>query len=390
MTLRFLSSGESHGPAITAILEGFPAGVPISIDEINNNLSRRQKGHGSGDRMKKEHDQVTILGGVMGGLTTGAPIAIMVENRDHVNWKGKPIAPMTVPRPGHADLVGAVKYGYTDLRMTLERSSARETVVRVAVGSICQQFLAHFGIQVSAYVTEIGGVAANLEDIPIGDRAALSEMNSVRCPDAEAAQKIQDKITQVMEERDTLGGIIEIITTGLPVGLGTHAQWDRKVEAKVGAALLSVQTIKGIEFGPAFENSRKKGTQVQDPIRIDGEKITRSSNRSGGLEGSMTNGQPLVIRAAMKPIATTLTPQPTVDLVTGQHVDSEYHRSDHCPVPRAVPVLQAVTAYACTDLLLEKLGGDSLREMEQRFLDLREVKLSDLPMDNEERIWWPA
>jgi chorismate synthase len=390
MALRFISSGESHGPAITAILEGFPAGVPISLEEINKHLTRRQKGHGSGDRMKKEQDQVTILGGIMGGVTTGAPIALMVKNLDHVNWKGKPIPPMTIPRPGHADLVGAVKYGFTDLRMTLERSSARETVVRVAAGSICQQLLAHFGIQVDAYVVEIGGVAANLEEIPIGNRTNLSEMNSVRCPDAMAAQKMQDRISQVMEEKDTLGGIIEIITTGLPVGLGTHAQWDRKVEARVGAAILSVQTIKGIEFGPAFENARKKGTEVQDPIRVEGEAIQRSSNRSGGLEGSMTNGQPLTIRAAMKPIATTLTPQPTVDLVTGEQVESEYHRSDHCPVPRAVPVLQAVTAYACTDLLLDKLGGDSLDEMMERFKLLRTTRLSDLSMDHEERIWWPA
>lgn len=390
MTLRFMTAGESHGPAIVGILEGFPAGVQISQEAINHQLARRQQGYGSGARMKKEHDKVIILGGVMGGFSTGAPIALMIENKDHKNWKGKPIAPMTIPRPGHADLVGAVKYGFSDLRMSLERASARETSARVAIGAICQQFLAQFGIEIGGYVAEIGNVAAMLEDIPLENRSTIAEKNDVRCPDQDAAKMMQQQIRKIMDERDTLGGIIEIIVLGLPVGLGTHTQWDRKVESRLGAALLSIQTIKGIEFGPAFENARKKGTEVQDPIRKEGNQLIRTSNRSGGVEGGTTNGQPLLIRAAMKPIATTLTPQPTVDLATGEEVQSEYHRSDFCPVPRAVPVLESVTAFALADALLEKLGGDSLAEITERFDNLRKPQISDLPMDNEERIWWPA
>ncbi len=390
MPLRFLTSGESHGPAIVGILEGFPAGVPISQEAINHQLARRQRGYGAGARMKKEQDTVTILGGVMGEVSTGAPIALMIENKDHPNWKGKPIPPMTIPRPGHADLVGAVKYGFNDLRMTLERASARETVVRVAIGSICRQLLEQFSIQVGGYVAGIGTVAANLEGIPLEKRSALAELNDVRCPDEDAAEKIQRQIREIMTARDTLGGIIEVYATGLPAGLGTHAQWDRKMESRLGAALLSIQTIKGIEFGPAFENARKRGTEVQDPIMREGDDLIRPSNRSGGIEGGTTNGQPLFIRAAMRPIATTLTPQPTVDLATGEEVESEYHRSDFCPVPRAVPILEAVTALVLADVMLEKLGGDSLEEIKERFNNLRKTQLSDLTMDNRERVWWPV
>jgi len=390
MALRYLTSGESHGPAIIGILEGFPAGVPISEDEINKQLERRQRGFGAGLRMKKEQDRAIILGGMMGGVSTGAPIAVYIENKDHVNWKGSQIAPMTVPRPGHADLVGAVKFGFSDLRMTLERASARETVARVAIGAICRQLLLHFGIEVGGYVAEIGGIAATLTDIPLDKRSVTAEMNAVRCPDENAAQKMQQQIQEIIEARDTLGGIIEVYATGLPVGLGTHAQWDRKIEAQLGAALLSIQAIKGIEFGTAFENARKKGTEVQDPIKLDGNQIIRTSNHSGGVEGGITNGQPLLVRAAMKPIATTLTPQPTVDLSNGAEVLSEYHRSDYCPVPRAVPVLEAVTAFILADGVIEKLGGDSLEEMTGRFKNLRKMQLSDLSMDNQERIWWSA
>jgi chorismate synthase len=389
MTLRFITSGESHGPAIVGVIEGFPAGVPLSIDEINHELARRQRGYGAGPRMKKETDKATILGGVMGGVTTGAPISVVIENKDHEKWLGKPIKPMTVPRPGHADLTGAVKYGFSDLRMTLERASARETTARVAIGAICRQFLSYFGIEVGGYVVEIGGITANIAEIPIQDRAELAEQNDVRCPDAEAAKKIQQKIREIIQEKDTLGGVLEVVVMGLPPGLGSHAQWDRKIETRLGAAILSVQAIKGIEFGQAFENAKKRGTEVHDPITLDGETIIRSSNHAAGVEGGITNGQPIIFRAAMKPIATTLNPQQTVDLATGEEVPTEYHRSDFCPVPRAVPILEAVTAFVLADALIEKLGGDSLKEMMPRFEQLRQMRLSDLIMDNEKRVWWP-
>lgn len=389
MSLRFLTSGESHGPAITGILEGFPAGVPITEEAINVELSRRQQGYGAGPRMKIEKDTVSILGGVMAGLSTGGPITVLIENKDHEKWGGKKIAPMNVPRPGHADLTGLVKYSYPDLRMTLERASARETVARVAIGSICRNFLSHFGVVVSGYVVEIGGVEANLDDIPHHKRGELAEKNDVRCPDQDAAQKIQQRIQKIIEEKDTLGGVIEVCVLGLPPGLGSHVHWDRKIEARLGAALLGVQAIKGVEFGPAFENAKKRGTEVQDPIKLDGDVIIRSSNFAGGIEGGITNGEPLIVRAAMKPIATTLTSQESVDLVTGEEVPTQYQRSDFCPVPRAVPILEAVSAIVLADALIEKLGGDSLKEMEPRFHDLRKMRLSDLTIDNLEKVWWP-
>ncbi|MBW8012867.1 MAG: chorismate synthase [Chloroflexi bacterium] len=389
MSLRFLTSGESHGPAIMGILEGFPARVQISIESINRELSRRQKGYGAGPRMKIEKDTVSILGGVMAGLSTGGPITVLIENKDHEKWEGKSIASMTVPRPGHADLTGAVKYGYPDLRMTLERASARETVARVAIGAICRNFLSHFGIVVSGYVVEIGGLTANLDDIPHHERGSLAEKNDIRCPDQHAAQKIQQRIQKIIEEKDTLGGVIEVCVIGLPAGLGSHVHWDRKIEARLGAALLGIQAIKGVEFGPAFENAKKRGTEVQDPIKLDGESIIRGSNFAGGIEGGITNGEPLIVRAAMKPIATTLTPQASIDLATGEEVPTQYHRSDFCPVPRAVPILEAVAAIVLADALIEKLGGDSLKEMEPRFHALRKMRLSELPVDDLEMVWWP-
>ena len=389
MPLKTITSGESHGPAIVGMLEGFPSGVPISNELIGVELGRRQKGYGAGPRMKIEMDSASILGGVMAGVSTGAPITVVIENADHKKWQGKKIAAMTVPRPGHADLTGAVKFGFADLRMTLERASARETSARVALGAICRQFLSHFGIRVIGYVVEIGGITANLEDIPLEDRYALAEESLVRCPDNAAAEQIQQKIEEVIKGKNTLGGVVEVCVTGLPAGLGSHTHWEKKMEARLGAALLSVQAIKGVEFGPAFENAKKKGTEVQDPILLDGDQIVRPVNRSGGIEGGMTNGQLLVVRAAMKPIASTLTPQQTIDLATGEAVPTEYHRSDFCPVPRAVPILEAVAATVLADALIEKLGGDSLAEMLDRYQGLRQMRLSDLVMDNEERVWWP-
>lgn len=389
MPLRFLTAGESHGPALVAILEGMPAGLPLAAPDINHDLARRQHGFGAGPRMKLEHDAAQILGGVMGGLTTGAPLALRIINQDHAKWRGRPVEALTIPRPGHADLTGAIKYGYPDLRPALERASARETACRVAVGAICRLLLARFGIQVGGYVCSIAEVGADLEALPLAERISLAQASDVACPQPAAAQAMRARIQQAMQARDTLGGVIEVIALGLPPGLGSYAQWDRRLEARLGAAVLSIQAIKGVEIGPAFDNTRLPGTQAHDPILVADGELVRPSDRCGGLEGGITTGQPLIVRAAMKPIATTLTPQATVDLATGQAVPTRYERSDFCPVPRAVVIVEAMVAFVLADALLEKLGGDSLAEMLPRFAALRQARLADLPQDNFDHVWWP-
>ncbi len=388
MSLRFLTAGESHGPALVAILEGLPAGLPLTTVIIDNELARRQRGYGAGPRMQIEQDTVRILGGVLEELTTGAPLALQIENKDHEKWRKREIEAFVTPRPGHADLTGAIKYGYRDLRPALERASARETAARVAVGAACKHLLAQFGIQVGGYVVSIGEVTAELGEIPLAERPPRAEISDIRCPEPAAAAQMAARIREIMQSRDTLGGIIEVLALGLPPGLGSHVHWDRRLEARLGAAVLSVQAIKGVEIGPAFENSRKSGTQVQDPILLDGDELVRPSDRDGGLEGGITTGQPLIIRAAMKPIATTLTPQQTVNLETGEQVPTQYERSDFCPVPRAVPILEAMISFVLADALLEKLGGDSLAEMLPRFKALPQTRLSDLRMDGKSHVWW--
>ena len=390
MPLRFLTAGESHGPSLTAILEGFSAGLPLTPEIINKELARRQKGYGSGGRMKIEHDTVQIIGGVMAGETTGAPIAMLVENADHVKWKGKAIEPMTSPRPGHADLTGAVKYGYKDLRPALERASARETTMRVAVGAVCKHFLAQFNILVGGYVASIGEIETDFGDIPYEDRFARAEESDVRCPVETSAQKMRDEIEKAIHGKNTLGGVLEIVALNVPVGLGSFMQWDKRLEAKLALAVMSVQAIKGVEVGDAFENAKRLGTQAHDAISLVPStfNLQRATNRAGGTEGGISNGQPIVIRAAMKPIATTLLPQPTVDLASGTESPTKYERSDFCPVPRAVPILEAMVAFVLADALLEKLGGDSINEMKPRFESLRKANLEDLTMDNIPHIFW--
>ena len=382
--LRFLTAGESHGPLLTGILDGMPAGLPLAPDDVDHDLARRQTGYGSGGRMQIERDHARITGGVMNGTTTGGPISIVIENRDWKNWVDRDITPMTTPRPGHADLTGAIKYGYRDLRLALERASARETATRVAVGAICKRLLAEFGIAVGGYVTEIAGEIAHFADDP-PDYAALfaaAEASEVRCPDPDTSARIQHAIRQAKIDKDTLGGVIEVVALGLPPGLGSHVQYDRRLTGRLADAVCSVQSIKGVEIGPAFENARKRGTQVHDPITVnDAGQITRTSNRAGGLEGGMTTGAPLVVRAAMKPISTTLTPLPTVNLATGEPDQTVYERSDFCATPRAVVVIEAMVAVVLADELLRKLGGDSLDEMRPRFEALRQGTLDDLPMD---------
>jgi chorismate synthase len=397
--LRFLTAGESHGPSLSAILEGMPAGLALPTQVIDRELARRQQGYGSGGRMKIEKDTVGILGGVMGGETTGAPIALQVMNADHVKWRGKSVEPMTAPRPGHADLTGAVKYGYRDLRPALERASARETTMRVAAGAVCKHFLSQFGIIIGGYVRAIGEIKADPGDMPYLERFERAELSDVRCPQEEVAQRMRMCIEEIMHSQDTLGGILEIVAIGVPAGLGSYAQWDRRLEARLAMAVMSVQAMKGVEIGDAFENTSLPGTKAQDSIRLSTSKggggqgvknstLIRGTNRAGGIEGGVTNGQPIVMRVAMKPIATTLKPQRTVDLATGQESSTKYERSDFCPVPRAVPILEAMTAFVLAEALIEKLGGDSLAEMQPRFESLRKASLVDLPMDNSSHIWW--
>ena len=388
MSLRYLSAGESHGPALTAILEGLPAGLKLDKAAIDHELARRQKGYGSGERMQIERDTLEILGGCMAGETTGAPLALLVRNINHDQWQGKTVNPMTAPRPGHADLTGAVKYGYRDLRPSLERASARETTMRVAMGAICKQFLAQFDIFVGGFVRAIGDVTASIDSQQLRMAFNAAEKNDLRCPDADAAEKIRARIEAAIQTGDTLGGIIEIFATGVPLGLGSFVQWDRRLEARLAQAIMSVQAIKGVEIGDAFENVHLPGTQAHDPILLQGNDIIRKSNRAGGIEGGISNGMPIILRAAMKSIATTLTPQQTVDLAQGREMPSRYERSDYCPVPRAVPVLEAMTAFVLADALIEKLGGDSLGEMESRFASLRRATLDDLPMDDHPHVWW--
>ena len=384
--IRFLTAGESHGPLLTAILEGMPAGLPLTADDINLELRRRQEGYGSGGRMNIETDTVQITSGVVGGMTTGAPIAMTVENRDYKNWREKDIKPMTTPRPGHADLTGAIKYGYRDLRLPLERASARETTMRVAVGAILKKLLAEFGIVIGGYVVQIGSVSATLSlDYALADRIVDAEKSDVRCPDPVVAEQMHEEIHQAKVDKDTLGGIIEVAALHVPPGLGSHVHYDRRLDGRIVAAMVSVHAMKGAEIGPAFANATKRGSEVHDQIALGiGDRLIRTTNRAGGLEGGITTGEPILARVAMKPISTVMKSLGSVNLATGEPEQTTYERSDFCAVPRAVPILEAMMALVIADALLEKLGGDSIEEMKPRFDSLRQARLEDLPMDNVE------
>lgn len=364
--LHFLTAGESHGPALTGIIEGLPAGLPLDADAINGELRRRQAGYGRGGRMQIERDRAEILAGMDKGLTTGAPLALRIENRDWANWKDRPLPPHTVPRPGHADLAGALKYGVQDLRIISERASARETAMRVAIGAVARTLLGEFGIRVGGLVNEIGGVAAELPDLPLTRLFELAEASDVRCPDSTASQAMRERIDQAREQGDTLGGIFTVAALDVPVGLGSHVHWDRRLDGRLAQALMSIPGVKGVEIGEGFGSTRLTGTQVHDEIFYREGRIARSTNRAGGLEGGITNGEPVVVRAAMKPIPTTLTPLRTVDLASGKPAQTEYQRSDICAVPAASVVGEAMLAWVLADALVEKLGGDSLAEMKVR------------------------
>lgn len=365
--LRFMTAGESHGPCLTAILEGLPAGLKIDLEAINRDLARRQQGYGRGGRMKIEKDKVEIVSGVRFGETLGGPVTLQVVNKDFANWTdrmavfGEPAGPkVTAARPGHADLTGVKKYDRKDVRDILERSSARETTMRVAVGAVCKEFLRALGISIVSQVTNIGGVAVDLSKI---DRSKLGTENGseLNCYDAEAEQQMKAKIDAAKQAGDTLGGIFEVTVRGLPAGLGSHIQWDRRLDAKLAAAMMSIQAIKGVEIGAGFDCAILPGSQIHDEVFLDetGE-VYRKTNRAGGLEGGMTNGEEVVVKAAMKPIPTLMTPLHSIDIESREAVLACKERSDTCAVSAAAVVGEAMTAFVMAEAICDKFGADAL------------------------------
>ncbi|HEY2387741.1 MAG TPA: chorismate synthase [Candidatus Binatia bacterium] len=372
--LRFLTAGESHGPCLTAILEGCPAGFAIDIDAINVDMRRRMLGYGRGGRMKIEQDTAEIRSGVRFGETLGSPITLVVENRDWRNWEKKmsarpedrdPSIAVTRPRPGHADLAGVLKYNHDDVRNILERASARETAARVAVGGVAKALLRPFGIAVRGWVSEIGGIVANHAGMDPEAIFAAAERSEVRMADADAERRIIAAIDECKERGDTLGGVVEVQVTGLPPGVGSHVHWDRKLDGRLGHALLSLQAAKGVEIGLGFETARRPGSAVHDEIHFDekAHAFTRRTNNAGGTEGGMSSGAPLVARVAFKPLSTLMKPLQSVDVRTKQETKGNLERSDVCAIPAAAVIAEAVVAFVVADAFLEKFGGDSLVEI---------------------------
>jgi chorismate synthase len=372
--LRFLTAGESHGPGLIGIVEGLPAGLRVDLEAINRDLARRQVGLGRSARMRIEHDRVHILGGVIAGRTIGAPVALSIENLDYTNWKDKVVPPQAIPRPGHADLAGALKYNLDDLRLVAERASARETAMRVACGGLARLLLAEFGIVVGSHVLEIGGVRAEVPDVPYPELFARAAASHVGVADPASAARIAQRIREAMRAKDTVGGVIEVVALHVPPGLGSHVHWDRRLDGRLAQAVMSIPSAKGVEIGTAFENARRLGTEVHDEVFLADQPVnlsshprfpatTRRTNRAGGLEGGVTNGMPVVVRVALKPLSTTATPLRSVDLTTGEPALTPYQRSDFCHVPRACVIGEAMVAWVLADALMEKIGGDSLEEM---------------------------
>ncbi|WP_027084950.1 chorismate synthase [Cohnella panacarvi] len=376
MTLRYLTAGETHGPQLTAIIEGLPSNLELDFEALNFQLQRRQKGHGRGRRMQIETDEAQIVGGVRHGKTTGAPVALVVENKDWKHWttvmnvepiEGGDEAKRRVhrPRPGHADLNGGMKYNLKDLRNVLERSSARETAARVAVGAIARQFLAKFGVKVAGHVVSIGDVVAQAPNLPIDELIEQTEASPVRVVDKDAEQKMMDLIDKTKADGDSIGGIVECIIEGLPVGLGSHVQWDRKLDGRIAQAVVSINAFKGVEIGMGFEAGRIPGSQVHDPIMHSADRgFYRASNNAGGFEGGMTTGEPIVVRGVMKPIPTLYKPLASVDIDTKEPFTAQVERSDACAVPAASVVLEHVVTWEVAKAFIEKFGGDSMEEIE--------------------------
>src|SRR5690606_25776272 len=373
--MRYLTAGESHGPQLTTILEGVPAGLELTAEQINYELARRQKGYGRGRRMQIEKDQVLITSGVRHGVTLGAPIALVVENNDFKHWRkimgADPISPeeqedvkrkITRPRPGHADLNGAIKYGHRDMRNVLERSSARETTVRVAAGAVAKTILAELGIKVGGHVLEIGGVKAQKTQYNTMDELQkVTEESPVRCLDPEAAEKKMQAIDDAKKAEDTIGGIVEVSVEVMPIGVGSYVQYDRKLEAKLGAAIMSINAFKGVEIGIGFEAAHLPGSQVHDEIQWDEVNgYTRRTNNAGGFEGGMTTGMPIVVRGVMKPIPALYKPLESVDIDTKEPFKASIERSDSCAVPAASVVAEAVVAGELAQAILEQFGHDRM------------------------------
>lgn len=374
--MRYLTGGESHGPCLTAIIDGLPAGLMLFSEAINRQLERRQGGYGRGARMKIEKDRVEILSGLRFNKTIGSPLTLQIKNQDWENWQDS-MAPegsepstlkkVTRPRPGHADLAAGLKYNYADLRLALERSSARETAARVAVGTVGRILLEHFGVSFYSHVIRIGDQTAEIDPLSVPERYDKVESSPVRCADEAAADKMVAAINQAGAKGDTLGGVIELLVNAAPPGLGSHVHWDRRLDGRLAGAIMAVPAIKGVEVGLGFSAAAMPGSAVHDPIIRSARGIDRLSNMAGGLEGGITNGQPLVIRAAMKPIPTLVSSLPSVDLETGAVSTAAVERSDVCAVPAAAVVLEAVAAWTLAVAFLEKFSGDSLEEIENAY-----------------------
>jgi len=384
LSLRYLTAGETHGPQLTAIIEGLPSNLTLNFEELNFQLQRRQKGHGRGRRMQIEKDTANIVGGVRHGKTTGAPVALVVENNDWKHWtKVMNIEPIEGtdetkrrvhrPRPGHADLNGGLKYNLKDLRNVLERSSARETAARVAVGAVARQLLAEFGIKVAGQVIRIGEIEAPPHNLPIDELIARTEESSVRVVDKATEEKMTAYIDQIKQEGDSIGGIVECIIEGVPVGLGSHVQWDRKLDGRIAGAVMSINAFKGVEIGIGFEAAKIRGSQVHDEILYTPEKgYHRATNRLGGFEGGMTNGEQIVVRGVMKPIPTLYKPLRSVDIDTKEEFTAQVERSDSCAVPAASVVMEHVVAWEVARAFLEKFGGDSIEEIHANLKNYQE------------------
>jgi chorismate synthase len=377
--LRFLTAGESHGPELVAVVEGVPAGFDVDIARINADLARRQKGYGRGGRMLIEKDQVRPVSGIRFGRTMGSPITFIIENRDFKNWQKRmsadpadrdQVTPVTRPRPGHADLAGVLKYNLEDIRDVLERASARETTARVAIGSLARQLLAPFGISVLGYVVSIGPIEARTpEGLAMEELARITEQSEVRVADPDAERAIIAEIDACKKTGDTLGGVVEVVASGLPVGLGSHVQWDRKLDARIGFALMSLQAVKGVEFGWGFRAARVRGSELHDEIGYDAteRRFTRLSNNSGGTEGGMSTGEPLRVRAAFKPLSTLMRPLRSVDIRTKAEAVGAIERSDVCAIPAAAVIAETVVAFELANAFFEKFGGDSLVEIMRNY-----------------------
>jgi len=365
----FSTAGESHGPAEVTLVHGVPAGLGLLADDVNRDLSRRQKGYGRGGRQKIERDEVKFLGGVRHGYTLGSPVAMLVRNRDYANWEHRmspepvedPPEKITLPRPGHADLAGMQKYDFDDLRNVLERSSARETTARVAAGGVARKLLSEFGIQIRSAVYRIGAIAYLKEQAALD--AARSDDSEVRCPDSEVSERMKAEIDAARYARDALGGEFVVVATGCPPGLGSYVDWRDKLDARLAAAVMSINAIKGVEFGMGFELAARRSSEVQDEILHKDGRLGRNSNRLGGLEGGMTNGEPVVVSAAMKPISTIAKALRTVDLATGESTRAFKERADSCAVPAAAVIGESMAAIVLAEAFLEKFGADNMTDL---------------------------